>query len=190
MPSHRTSPAKERPAPYTLPPKPALSPHADAAQGKGRARKPKPVLAEPQPQRPMPPLTFEHWRPPTPVPVLGRQGQGLAPPTYPSLPQPQAQYVQPPLPLPEAEPPHAPPTVALPLPPHGFLHALPRAMLPHSQSPIWLAPNGLFRYYAYAGADGVAQVALMGPVGALQDLYQDLCTRVPDPQGIYDFGWG
>jgi hypothetical protein len=58
-------------------------------------------------------------------------------------------------------------------------------MLPYARTPIYTAPNGLARYYAYAGADGVAHVAVFGRVPHMQAVYSELCVGVPDPTGQY-----
>lgn len=66
--------------------------------------------------------------------------------------------------------PAPPPPPPWPWPQWSFVHGLPRVMQPHARTPTYLSDNGVVEYYAFAGADGVGKVCLIGRVADIQAL--------------------
>lgn len=79
---------------------------------------------------------------------------------------------------PEAIPAPPPPPAIMPpvLPAMGFVHELPTHLPPHTRTPLFVTPNGKVEYYAFADADGVAKVCMVGTVLDLQDIYASLAA--------------
>ncbi len=51
-----------------------------------------------------------------------------------------------------------------------FLSQIPRTMQPFSMTSVYVTDNGLMSYHAFADADGVPQICMVGSVARLQDI--------------------